>query len=200
MGKAQEFIDRPARALTDQRNVWPRNLPRKWKATASMADSSTDNFDRDFNLSLLSSDQDVIYEIEEALKRSSGGRTAFANSPASQSHSPGSRLSLGPVSCGRPVGVGTIRCRAKPLTRAVGNHHHSGCRIEGQGRGGFTRPKSRRNNLCKKQSSSNAEAKEAGKPVSRYMGQRNKKTQPDRLEMKKYNPNMRRHTLHREIK
>ena len=44
------------------------------------------------------------------------------------------------------------------------------------------------------------EAKEAGKPVSRYMAQRNKKTQPDRLEMKKYNPNMRRHTLHREIK
>ena len=34
-----------------------------------MADSGTDNFDRDFALSLLSSDQDAIYEIEEALKR-----------------------------------------------------------------------------------------------------------------------------------
>src|SRR5258707_11216922 len=34
-----------------------------------MADSSTDNFDRDFALSLLSSDQDAIYEIEETLKR-----------------------------------------------------------------------------------------------------------------------------------
>ena len=34
-----------------------------------MAASGTDNFDRDFALSLLSSDQDAVYEIEEALKR-----------------------------------------------------------------------------------------------------------------------------------
>ncbi|HWN94406.1 MAG TPA: TraR/DksA C4-type zinc finger protein [Methylomirabilota bacterium] len=34
-----------------------------------MADSGTDNFDRDFALSLLSSDQDAMYEIDEALKR-----------------------------------------------------------------------------------------------------------------------------------
>ncbi len=34
-----------------------------------MADSGTDNFDRDFALSLLSSDQDAVYEIEEAMKR-----------------------------------------------------------------------------------------------------------------------------------
>jgi RNA polymerase-binding transcription factor DksA len=34
-----------------------------------MADSGTDNFDRDFVLSLLSSDQDAVYEIEEALRR-----------------------------------------------------------------------------------------------------------------------------------
>jgi DnaK suppressor protein len=34
-----------------------------------MADSGTDNFDRDFALSLLSSYQDAVYEIEEALKR-----------------------------------------------------------------------------------------------------------------------------------
>lgn len=34
-----------------------------------MADSGTDNFDRDFNLSLMSSDQDSLYEIDEALKR-----------------------------------------------------------------------------------------------------------------------------------
>ncbi len=33
-----------------------------------MADSGTDNFDRDFALSLLSSDQDAVYEIEEALQ------------------------------------------------------------------------------------------------------------------------------------
>jgi len=34
-----------------------------------MAYSGTDNFDRDFALSLLSSDQDAVFEIEEALKR-----------------------------------------------------------------------------------------------------------------------------------
>lgn len=34
-----------------------------------MADSGTDNFDRDFALSLLSSDQDAVYEIEAAIKR-----------------------------------------------------------------------------------------------------------------------------------
>lgn len=34
-----------------------------------MADSGTDNFDRDFALSLLSSDQDAVYEIEAALNR-----------------------------------------------------------------------------------------------------------------------------------
>ena len=34
-----------------------------------MADSGTDNFDRDNALGLLSSDQDAIYEIDEALKR-----------------------------------------------------------------------------------------------------------------------------------
>ena len=34
-----------------------------------MADSGTDNFDRDFALSLLSSDQEAVYEIEEAMQR-----------------------------------------------------------------------------------------------------------------------------------
>ena len=34
-----------------------------------MADAGTDNFDRDFALSLLSSDQDAVYEINEAIKR-----------------------------------------------------------------------------------------------------------------------------------
>ncbi len=34
-----------------------------------MADTGTDNFERDFALSLLSSDQDILYEIDEAIKR-----------------------------------------------------------------------------------------------------------------------------------
>lgn len=46
------------------------------------------------------------------------------------------------------------------------------------------------------------EAKAEGKPVSRYMSTRNKKSPntPGRLEKKKYNPFLRRHTLHRETK
>jgi large subunit ribosomal protein L33 len=46
------------------------------------------------------------------------------------------------------------------------------------------------------------EAKAAGAPVSRYMTTRNKKSPrtPNRLEKKKYNPFMKRHTLHRETK
>ena len=41
-----------------------------------------------------------------------------------------------------------------------------------------------------------------GKPVSRYISKRNKKSlnTPNRLEKKKYNPNLKRRTLHREIK
>jgi len=46
------------------------------------------------------------------------------------------------------------------------------------------------------------EAKAEGKPVSRYMSTRNKKSPqtPGRLEKKKYNPNLKRHTLHRETR
>jgi len=46
------------------------------------------------------------------------------------------------------------------------------------------------------------EAAAEGKPVSRYMSKRNKKSPrtPGRLEKKKYNPHLRRHTLHRETK
>lgn len=44
------------------------------------------------------------------------------------------------------------------------------------------------------------EAKQAGVPVSRYTTTKNKTKTPGRLEKKKYNPNMRKHTLHRETK
>lgn len=44
------------------------------------------------------------------------------------------------------------------------------------------------------------EARKEGKPVSRYMSSRNKKVQTERVEKKKYNPHLKRHTLHREIK
>ena len=46
------------------------------------------------------------------------------------------------------------------------------------------------------------EARAEGKPVSRYITTRNKKSPntPGRLEKKKYNPFLRRRTLHREVK
>lgn len=44
------------------------------------------------------------------------------------------------------------------------------------------------------------EARAAGIPPSRYMTTKNKSKQPGRIEKKKYNPFMRKHTLHREVK
>jgi large subunit ribosomal protein L33 len=44
------------------------------------------------------------------------------------------------------------------------------------------------------------EARKEGKPVSRYMSTRNKKLQTERVEKKKYNPHLKRHTIHKEIK
>jgi len=35
---------------------------------------------------------------------------------------------------------------------------------------------------------------------SRYVTTKNKKNTPDRLELKKYNPVLRKHTIHKEIK
>jgi len=44
------------------------------------------------------------------------------------------------------------------------------------------------------------EARALGKPPSRYTTQKNRRNTPDRLELRKYNRFLRRHTLHREIK
>lgn len=44
------------------------------------------------------------------------------------------------------------------------------------------------------------EAKAAGVPASRYITTRNKKKMAEKVEKKKYNPFLKRHTLHREIK
>ena len=45
------------------------------------------------------------------------------------------------------------------------------------------------------------EIKSSGLPgISRYVTTKNRKNTPERLEMKKYNPILRRMTLHKEIK
>lgn len=44
------------------------------------------------------------------------------------------------------------------------------------------------------------EAKKEGKPASRYATEKNKTNTPERIEIKKYNPFLRRHTVHKEVK
>ena len=45
------------------------------------------------------------------------------------------------------------------------------------------------------------EHKASGKPgTSRYVTTKNKKNTPDRIELNKYNPILRKYTLHKEIK
>ncbi len=44
------------------------------------------------------------------------------------------------------------------------------------------------------------EARGLGKPPSRYTTTKNKRNTPGRMEKKKYNPFLRRHTVHKEIK
>lgn len=44
------------------------------------------------------------------------------------------------------------------------------------------------------------EAKKEGKTPSRYSTSKNKRNQTERLELKKYNPYLKRYTLHKEIK
>lgn len=44
------------------------------------------------------------------------------------------------------------------------------------------------------------EAKKEGKPASRYTTTKNKNNTQERLEIKKYNPFLRRHTIHKEIR
>jgi RNA polymerase-binding transcription factor DksA len=45
-----------------------------------MADQGTDNFDREFALNLVSSEQDIIYEIDEAIRRIDSGTYGICES------------------------------------------------------------------------------------------------------------------------
>jgi len=63
------LLDLRERLLNQMNGLAKESAEEMASYSLHMADSGTDNFDRDFALSLLSSDQDAIYEIEEALKR-----------------------------------------------------------------------------------------------------------------------------------
>ncbi len=45
-----------------------------------------------------------------------------------------------------------------------------------------------------------SEAAKEGKPASRYYSTRNKRTNQEKVEKKKYNPFLKRRTIHREVK
>lgn len=65
----KNLLDLRERLLSQMSGLAKESAEEMSTYSLHMADSGTDNFDRDFALSLLSSDQDAIYEIEEALKR-----------------------------------------------------------------------------------------------------------------------------------
>lgn len=65
----ETLLDLRQRLLNQMDGLAKESAEEMTNYSLHMADSGTDNFDRDFALSLLSSDQDAIYEIEEALKR-----------------------------------------------------------------------------------------------------------------------------------
>jgi DnaK suppressor protein len=65
----QNLLDLRERLLNQMSGLAKESAEEMASYSLHMADSGTDNFDRDFALSLLSSDQDAVYEIEEALKR-----------------------------------------------------------------------------------------------------------------------------------
>jgi DnaK suppressor protein len=65
----RNLLDLRERLLSQMSGLAKESAEEMASYSLHMADSGTDNFDRDFALSLLSSDQDAIYEIEEALKR-----------------------------------------------------------------------------------------------------------------------------------
>jgi RNA polymerase-binding transcription factor DksA len=65
----ENLLDLRERLMNQMNGLAKESAEEMASYSLHMADSGTDNFDRDFALSLLSADQDAIYEIEEALKR-----------------------------------------------------------------------------------------------------------------------------------
>jgi len=88
-------------------NGLAKNPPRKWPVQPPHGRFGTDNFDRDFALSLLSSDQDAIYEIEEALNVSSETPMASAELTGSPFPHPPGGDSLDAFYRAGPGSVGT---------------------------------------------------------------------------------------------
>ena len=167
-----------------------------------MADSGTDNFDRDFALSLLSSDQDAVYEIEEALKRiekKTYGICELSGKTDPQdphgSHSVDAIYGRG----AEPAGAGRGAAHP-PWDNWARWTPPAGSIWTREKKSKKSRSKTRNNMPREIITIECTEARKEGKSPSRYTTTRNKKLKTEKLEIKKYNPALRRHTVHREVK
>ena len=89
-GYYRNLLDLRTRLLAQMSGLAKDSAEEMSSYSLHMADSGTDNFDRDFALSLLSSDQDAIYEIEDALKRIE--KTTFGICESTEKPIPKARL------------------------------------------------------------------------------------------------------------
>jgi ribosomal protein L33 len=181
----------------------------RWKAVRlgafgmHQADAGSDAYDRDFALSLLSKEQDGLYEIEEALKRIDLGTYGICE------------ISNKPIAHARLEAIPFARYTVECQSQIEKQNKHFNIRKPVTSLFGLTEKnpaKAKRKSPPRKRTSNNmprdfiilecTEAKAEGKPVSRYISTRNKKSlnTPNRLEKKKYNPHLKRHTLHRETR
>ena len=168
-----------------------------------MADSGTDNFDRDFALSLLSSDQDAIYEIEEALKRiekKTYGICELSGKPIPRGRLdaiPWTRFTVEAQS--QLEREGALRQRRLGQLGTVDNS--GGTRSGGRRRDG--RKTGQRQGIKCLAKSSPLNAPKRARKANRLRATpppATRKLKTEKLEIKKYNPALRRHTVHREVK
>jgi len=152
------------------------------------ADAGSDAYDRDFALSLLSQEQDALYEIDQALKRIELGTYGVCEMSGKQI--PRARLEA------IPFARFTVECQSQL------EKQNKASRVRQSVTSLFGLTEEEEAMAQEIITLECTEAKALGKPVSRYMSTRNKKSPrtPNRLEKKKYNPFLKKHTLHRETR
>jgi DnaK suppressor protein len=75
----QRLVDLHSYLLNRKDNLVRDVKEQKPAFSLHMADAGTDNYDQDFALSIISSEQDALYEIEQAIKRIKDETYGFAN-------------------------------------------------------------------------------------------------------------------------
>jgi RNA polymerase-binding transcription factor DksA len=69
----QRLLELRDQLLNEQRHQFTDAVNEQPGFSMHMADAGTDSYDRDFALSMLSHEQDAVYEVEEALNRIRNG-------------------------------------------------------------------------------------------------------------------------------